>query len=142
MSDLPTCPSASDAINHLAEGRPEESREPRSSTGFPLSLILVSLAAWFLVIKILWRDWSADQQYSYGFLVPLLMLGLFLKRWSILPARDTPSKEGSVIAGLTASLSVLLLCLVTPMSEANPDWRPLGALASICLLYTSPSPRD
>ena len=137
MSDLPTGSSASDAINHLAEGRHDESWEPRSSTGFPLSLILVSLAAWFLVIKILWRDWSADQQYSYGFLVPLLMLGLFLKRWSILPARDTPSKEGSVIAGLTASLSVLLLCLVTPMSEANPDWRPLGALASISVVAFS-----
>jgi len=137
MSDLPKDPSSSDVINDLAKGRPDETRKPGHSPGSPLLLILLSLAAWLLVIKILWRDWSADQQYSYGFLVPLLTLGLLLKRWSIRPARDMVTTAGSVIAALVASLSVILICLVTPMSEANPDWRPLGALASLCVVAFS-----
>ena len=103
------------------------------SPAFPAGKIIaascVALIAWGAVIRILWNDWRIDPQYSYGLLVPALVLGLLLKRWEDRPAAvPIGGKEGaSAVIGMLSS--ALLLAVVIPMAEANPDWRPLGIIA-------------
>jgi exosortase len=123
----------------------EDSTRPRH--GFQVAVIaLLStlLLAWFCVIRMLWNDWRIDPQYSYGMLVPLLVFGLLVKRSEDSSGPSASDAKGSLIGGAGMILAALVLALVVPVAEANPDWRPLGLLASIaaviltlCLLYLS-----
>jgi exosortase len=100
----------------------------------PLLLVAVS---WFAVIRLLWTDWRIDPQYSYGTLVPLLVVGLLMKRWEDRPAHTTCGRSGGILAGATMLLSAAFLALVIPMAEANPDWRPLGCAAALAMVLLS-----
>jgi len=102
--------------------------------GIPL---LVAAVAWFAVIRILWTDWMIDPQYSYGILVPLLVIGLLMKRWEDRPASTPPGYSGKILSGGTILISAALLGLVIPMAEANPDWRPLGGVAALAAVLLS-----
>ena len=97
--------------------------------------VLIGLAAiWWLAIRMLWIEWEIDPQYSYGFLVPILCVALFLQRW-----RDRPSSEESgnlLIPGVLALPALGFLLAVQPFYEANPEWRIpgiLGALSAVLL---------
>ena len=98
------------------------------------AVILALAAVWWLSIRMLWTEWEIDPQYSYGFLVPILCVALFLQRW-----RDRPSVGESgnpVILSLTALPALGFLLAVQPFFEANPEWRVpgiLGALSSVLL---------
>src|SRR5665213_179675 len=98
----------------------------------PWWLLVIAVAlTWYAVIRILWSDWIIDPQYTYGSLVPLLVIGLLFKRWE---DRPEPSLLKPVIRkALMLPLigATLLLMAVIPMAEANPDWRPLGDVASL-----------
>ena len=100
---------------------------------FPAGKIITAsccaLIAWGAAIRILWNDWRIDPQYSYGPLVPILMLGLLVKRWEDRPAAVPICHKEGGLALIVMLLSALLLALVIPMAEANPDWRPLGIIA-------------
>ena len=96
-----------------------------------LLALLVAGVSWFLVIRIVWNDWRIDPQYSYGLLVPLLMLGLMMKRWEDRPAPGFPERWLRNLAGAVILMGAILLAAVIPVSEANPDWRPLGGVAAI-----------
>jgi exosortase len=100
------------------------------SSGIALSVLLVAVC-WIVTIRIIWNDWVVDPQYSYGMLVPLLSVGLLMRRWEDRPAPTRPSRveRGAGIIFLMAG--VLLLALVIPLAEGNPDWRPLGLAASL-----------
>ena len=95
---------------------------------------LVAVLAWLAVLRILSTDWRIDPQYGYGILVPFLVIGLLLKRREDCPPRVDPSR--SARASGTAFLISFSLCLalLIPMCEANPDWRPLGWLASLAAI--------
>jgi len=112
-----------------------------TSRSLPLSekasmLLLVSLA-WFASIRILWGDWRIDPQYGYGMVVPLLMLGLLLKRIPDMPSRDSLRSLNRWIGNLALMAACLILMLVIPLAEANPDWRPLGVLSSLMAVMIS-----
>jgi len=87
--------------------------------------------AWFAVIRIVWSDWRVDPQYSYGILVPILVVGLLLKRREDGPAPIRPSGFHRAAALATLLGAATLLALVIPVAESNPDWRPLGVAASL-----------
>ena len=96
---------------------------------------LIGLAAvWWLAIRMLWIDWATDPQYSYGFLVPILCVALFLQRW-----RDRPlaGESGNLfIIGILALPAIGFLLAVQPFYEANPEWSfpgILGALTAVLL---------
>ncbi|MEI6377037.1 MAG: exosortase/archaeosortase family protein, partial [bacterium] len=101
--------------------------------------LLLAAGAWFAVIRILWTDWRVDPQYSYGILVPLLVIGLLMKRWEDRPAPTAPGRSERTLAAVTMLLSAALLALVIPMAEANPDWRPLGGVAALSTFLLSMS---
>ena len=55
-------------------------------------LILLPLGyLWFCLINNLQVEWSTNPQYAYGWVVPLLCLGLLLRRWQSFPAARPPS---------------------------------------------------
>ena len=98
--------------------------------------VLLALT-WFAVIRILWGDWRIDPQYGYGMVVPLLMIGLLFKRIpdSPAPAPLIPFEQWA--AALVLVGACLILSLAIPLAEANPDWRPVGLLASLMAVAVS-----
>ncbi len=85
-------------------------------------------------------QWSAYEQYGYGWAVPVLCVYLFSQRWADRPPGEAPlSWRGVWIA---AGLLLLLWAPARLLHEANPIWR-LTSLSlalvfvglSMCLLY-------
>lgn len=99
-----------------------------------ICVVLIALAsAWWLSIRMLWTDWEIDPQYSYGFLVPILCVALFLQRW-----RDRPPIGESLnmpLLGLAALPALGFLLTVQPFYEANPEWRIPGILGAFCAVF-------
>ena len=97
--------------------------------------LAVGLAAvWWLAIRMLWIDWEIDPQYSYGFLVPILCVALFLQRWRDRPAPEPPHSLRP--DALLALPPLLFLTGIQPFFEANPEWRipgMFGALSAVAL---------
>ena len=99
--------------------------------------ILLLLLAWFAVIRIMWNDWLHDPQYSYGIIVPVLVLGLIMRRWGDRPDPRVTSSFGSWLAAAIAVASIGVLSLLIPFSQANPEWRPLVGLGAIAVIAFS-----
>src|SRR3974390_1388709 len=55
----------------------------QSMVSSPWSLVLSLALLWFILIHQLWSAWGADPQYAYGFVVPVLCMGLLLRRWQV-----------------------------------------------------------
>jgi exosortase len=78
----------------------------------------------------LWTGWEIDPQYSYGFLVPILCVALFLMRWRDRPDPKPPA--GLLSHALLALPLVLFLAGIQIFFEANPEWRIPGMLGAFC----------
>ncbi len=121
---------------------------------------------WFslALFSILWLDlchqlsymWSTNEQYAYGWFVPILALGLFLKKW---PTRPAVSSQSSIVGGFAVSspvvrglvglavsspvvrgLVVLLAVLLLPLRvihEINQDWSFCSYLLTVCVVGLS-----
>jgi exosortase len=105
---------------------------PLSSLGwFPLLLPLGYL--WFRLLNNLRLEWTTNPQYSYGLIVPVLALGLLLRR--LRAARQLSSQE-SVVSSLWSIVSLFslfaFLYLPTRLVEAaTPEWRPIQWMLGI-----------
>ena len=81
------------------------------------------LLAWLLTWWHLSAEWGADEQYHYGFGVPLLAAWMMRRRF---PGPMKPEKPGPVwICVLTISL--LILALGEALARHDPLWRFTGA---------------
>jgi len=93
-------------------------------------------ALWWLAIRMLWNEWELDPQYSYGFLVPILCVALFVLRWG---DRPQPLPPGSLLApAVMAFPPLLFLAGIQPFFEANPEWRIpgiFGAFSAVLLTF-------
>lgn len=104
---------------------------------------------WFLLIKALSVEWTLSPQYSYGWIVPVLMFGLLLQRWrSWKECRPKSISQGFggrslksfgvdswSVAFFAASAGLLLP--VRLVLEANPNWRtPQLLLAGVVITLT------
>jgi exosortase len=70
--------------------------------------------------------WAADPQYHFGYLVPILAVPLFARRWTTRPL-PSPCARRATIAVVT------LLLLFLPawiLLQPNPDWRLLNWIAT------------
>jgi exosortase len=89
---------------------------------------------WFTLINQLRVEWSVNPQYSYGWVVPFLCLGLLLRRWQAYPQNGKQKIESKSEFQLSAfrisafqfALFATLAFLYLPtrlVQEANPEWR-------------------
>jgi exosortase len=89
-----------------------------------LALPAFVLLCWGLVVHHLSSEWTLNEQYHYGWIVPLLALYLLRLRLENKPCA-IPVRRSWAIAGgvlLIAMAEVVLL----PVQLANSDWRLLG----------------
>src|ERR1051326_8088162 len=62
-------------------------------TLWPTILSVVAfIVLWTDLVRQLSYNWSSNEQYAYGWFVPFLSLGLFLKKWSTRPTPATPGR--------------------------------------------------
>jgi len=104
------------------------------------AVVLLPLAyLWFRLINNLRLEWATNPQYSYGWVVPFLCIGLLLRRWQA--GAEEGRGQGSEISGkkaevrpltsdlrLLTSIFVFLAFLYLPtrlVEEATPEWRPI-----------------
>ncbi len=102
-------------------------------------LVLPLGCLWFRLVYNLQVEWETNPQYSYGYIVPFLCLGLLFHRWSALrtqpstfnPASGFSSQVSALRAPLSAFCFLLFgllsfLYLPTRLVElATPEWRPI-----------------
>ena len=114
---------------------------------------LAVITLWFVLCRQLSGEWSVNEQYSYGWLVPLFAAVLFWLRWEDRPkagrrkaedgrrngasgasdidrnaARAAGSEAGAERINFGIAVAVLALAVLFPVrlvEVANPDWRPL-----------------
>src|SRR5256714_8770097 len=112
-------------------------------------VILFFAALWLGLWLQLSGEWSVNDQYSYGWFVPLFALILFWLRWEDRPKTAFKSQRPEVggqktnneeritnnaIALVIAIVALLLLFPIRLFEIGNPDWRPLSWLHAICVV--------
>ena len=108
--------------------------ETKSKANIRLILGISSLAGvWGMLIYQLQLTWSLNDQYSHGFIVPILCLYLALKTKS----KEENNRELSQTSKSRAWLFLGIPCLLTLLPlwvirEANSDWRMLNVALFIC----------
>jgi exosortase len=101
-------------------------------TWFPIALFAV---LWLDLARQLGFQWSASEQYAYGWFVPLLATGLFFRRWMSRPA----PRPGGASLWMTVAAAALALSLlpIRVVYEINPDWPLPGWLAAFAVIGLS-----
>ena len=94
---------------------------------------------WFRLLNNLRSEWATDPQYGYGWLVPILALGLLLRRWHRAVSSHIQNEPAGsnlfphnrrILLVLFAGLAFLYL--PTRLVEAaTPEWRPIQWLLGI-----------
>ena len=100
----------------------------RNKKGAALAAGVFLVTAWAVAIWHLSTEWSINEQYRHGWIVPLLALYAFRLRLERCPDPSRPlgrrmAAIGSLVIALSIGISVLF-------REANPEWRLLGWLLS------------
>jgi exosortase len=95
-------------------------------------LILPLGYLWFCLIDDLRLEWATNPQYSYGLVVPLLVIGLLLRRWSAFTNRDRFLPAENPWLAIWFCVGLAFLYLPTRLiEEATPEWRPIQWLLAI-----------
>src|SRR5438477_3923629 len=90
----------------------------------PLALALGAL--WFICCRHLSEEWRFNEQYNYGWFVPLFVAYLFWLRWEDRPPKSPVSNAGIQIAAI--AMVALILPPLRIFEIASSDYRPLGWL--------------
>src|SRR5437870_35503 len=127
------------------------------------SIVVFFAALWIILWRQLSGEWSVNDQYSYGWFVPVFALVLFWLRLEDAPkarpssleqgarseedtgqlhsAAETPSSrlqapgaKARAIAIAVAIGALLLLFPIRLFEIGNPDWRPLSWLHALCVV--------
>jgi exosortase len=110
----------------------DQAAKPRASalkTWLPIAVFSI---LWADLIRQLSYMWSTNEQYAYGWFVPILAFGLFLKKWPTRPPAVAPdfsfqlstvsfSNGRFLLFAFPISALVLLLPLRV-IHEINQDW--------------------
>ena len=128
---------SSPIANSLARsGPPLAGADEDPSRWKPWVMPAFILTCWALAIRHLAPDWTLNEQYHYGWLVPLLALYLIKVRFEKCPAPGPMPSKSRIhwLVFVAAFASVLSM----PLREANIQWRSMGwwlsALAAVVTL--------
>ena len=112
------------------------------------ALVVAAIGAlWFILFRQLSNEWSINEQYNYGWFVPVFALFLFWLRWQDRPDPEIRSRRKraannrrAFLASLIAVPALLILLPVRLLEIANPDWRLINwlhaaAVTTLTLLY-------
>src|SRR6266550_2950747 len=103
-----------------------------SREGFPVAFALSVLflaALWFGLCRELSGEWSVNEQYNFGWFVPLFALYLFWLRWQDRPeirSQKSEVRSRTLIASAIAIVSLFFLLPIRLFEIANPEWRLLA----------------
>jgi exosortase len=95
-------------------------------------LILPLGYLWFRLIDDLRLEWATNPQYSYGLVVPLLVIGLLLRRWQHAKNQNCFSVAENPWLAVWFCGGLAFLYLPTRLvEEATPEWRPVQWLLAV-----------
>jgi exosortase len=118
-------------VENLAATLSPAGTSPLSIRHFSVRLVLAFLffgALWFILCRQLSGEWSVNEQYNFGWFVPLFALYLFWLRWQDRPEQEVGGKKSEVrsrrvVAVLIAIPALFVLLPVRLFEIANPEWR-------------------
>ncbi len=97
-------------------------RTARPRAAWPVWLLpIFALGCWALAVRHLSAEWTFNEQYQFGWLVPLLVAYLIKVRFESVPAAS-PAPRSWVI-NVALLLLAIASVLIMPIREANLDWR-------------------
>jgi exosortase len=119
-------------MSDSVDSAPDPETKPKAN--IRLILGILSLAGvWGMLIYQLQLTWSLNDQYSHGFIVPILCLYLALKTKSTEENYREPFQTSQSRAWLYLGIPCLLALLpLWVIREANSDWRMLNVALFIC----------
>jgi exosortase len=133
-----------------------------SSTRFSIRsalIVVLSATLWLVLWWHLSGEWSVNDQYSYGWFVPLFAIVLFWLRWEDRPQagklgarslefgeqriensdqitnNEEPITNNAKARPIAIGIAIVALLLLFPIrlfEIGNPDWRPLSWLHALC----------
>jgi exosortase len=90
---------------------------------------------WGDLIRELSKQWKVREQYAYGWVVPILALGLFCRRWATRPPAAPHSSPGW--ARVLVSVVALSLLPIRVVHEINADWPLCAWLLTLVVVVLS-----
>jgi exosortase len=119
----------------MDETRGKEPHVGVSSKIRPWCAVLFFAVLWFALLRQLSNEWSANEQYGYGWFVPFFAAVLFWLRWEDppVPAPNNASHLRTIIP-VAAVLGLLALLPLRVIEGANPDWRPLSWIHALLVV--------
>jgi exosortase len=116
---------SSDAASIHLPGQPATPGKSRYLLKWALVILPLGYL-WFHLVDNLFLEWTTDPQYSYGLVVPLLVVGLLLRRWQHIAGHKCASVAGNPwLAVLLCSLLAFLYLPTRLIEAATPEWRPI-----------------
>ena len=91
----------------------------------------VPAALWLWLAWHLHFTWDLDEQYRFGWSVPLLAAFLFYVKWNNRPSPGTANRDRHAIGMWLVLFAFLPIRLI---EEANPDWRLLSWIFAGCVI--------
>ncbi|HWW00003.1 MAG TPA: exosortase/archaeosortase family protein [Candidatus Acidoferrum sp.] len=120
--------------------RTKSSRTSHLLSGWSLAILALG-GCWLSFFNTLRGEWQVNAQYNYGYVVPLLGLALFWRRW---PERPSCARGNPSLAAFLTAASLVPLLPLRVILQANPEWRLVFWLHGVlvlaltcCLLYAA-----
>ncbi len=114
--------SQSSLLDHVPGARSASAQRDTNRPGWLSWLLpLFALACWTLAIRHLSPEWTLNEQYHFGWLVPALAAYLIKVRFERLPA-EAPAPSRWLVSTAVLFLAFASV-LIMPIREANLDWR-------------------
>jgi exosortase len=108
-----------------------------TGTGSIVVIAAVFSLLWFGLWRALSSEWRLNDQYNYGWFVPIFAVYLFSLRWQNRPAKSQISNLKSQIGVIALVGAAMILLPIRLFEVANPDWRPLGWVhAAVVVIVT------
>lgn len=85
--------------------------------------MLILGGLWIDLFRILQPEWEVNEQYSYGYFVPLIGAYLIHLRWQDRPNPSLPCPQAVLWLWALSALCVGLLLPLHVLHTANPEWR-------------------